>query len=452
MASISNLAVSFNARTKGFERAMRRLERRLKSSRRAIRLMSIAASAVAGGGMGLLVANAFRVVDTQAKVADKLGATTEELIGLQHAANLAGIATKTFNMGTQRLVRRMAEAAMGTGEAKDALKTLGINAKELSQQPLSERLFAVANALSKVSDSGNQVRLAFKLFDSEGVVMLNLMQNGAQAMREAMKEAEDLGLVINRIDAAKVEIANDEFTKMRGFLQAIFKHIAVQLAPAIFNLVKMFVSWAKESGGASQIVADGLVWVTDVTVRAIEVFKSLKAVVFGVASVFGTFVAGVMRFVDFAQSGGPVGMLIRGLFGVDFDPLKFASGFDLSAMADSIEGAADKAWEKAGQLLDDVGTGAVSGEIKNLFSGIGSDIDQAVMDKLNKPLPAGELAKAASKRVAQFKQISLSRTAFGVPGASSKEQKVNDPQLEQTNALLRTVATNTGRTSGLAFT
>ena len=60
------------------------------------------------------------------QTADKLGVGVEELQRMRYAADLSGISTQTFDMALQRFTRRAAEAAAGTGEAKDALAALGI--------------------------------------------------------------------------------------------------------------------------------------------------------------------------------------------------------------------------------------------------------------------------------------------------------------------------------------
>ena len=84
-------------------------------------------------GLGALVQTSRTAVDELGKVSDKLGISTERLAGLQHAAELTGNSTRNLNLGLQRMVRRVAEAAEGTGEAQNALAELGLDAKELAQ-------------------------------------------------------------------------------------------------------------------------------------------------------------------------------------------------------------------------------------------------------------------------------------------------------------------------------
>jgi hypothetical protein len=69
-------------------------------------------------------------------------------------------------MALQRFTRRAAEAAQGTGEAKDALAQMGIALRDQSGNlRRSEDLLGdVADAFARIEDPAERVRLAFKLF------------------------------------------------------------------------------------------------------------------------------------------------------------------------------------------------------------------------------------------------------------------------------------------------
>ncbi|HET9337198.1 MAG TPA: hypothetical protein VFO12_12420 [Sphingomicrobium sp.] len=83
-------------------------------------------------------------------------------------------------MALQRFTRRAAEAAQGTGEAKDALAQMGIALRDQSGNlRRSEDLLGdIADAFALIEDPAERVRLAFKLFDSEGVALVNLLSDG----------------------------------------------------------------------------------------------------------------------------------------------------------------------------------------------------------------------------------------------------------------------------------
>ena len=201
-------------------------------------------------------------IDTLAKTADKIGVTTEALGGLRHAAELTGVSTGTMDMALQRLTRRVSEAANGTGEAKDALIELGINAEILEQLPLDKQMEVIADSMKGVEKQSDKVRLAMKLFDSEGVAVVNTLAGGSAGLKVMAKEAETLGITIGRVDAAKIEMANDAGTRAKGVFTGLGNQLAVAFSPIIGEVATKFHQAALDTegfGNLGQDVADALV-------------------------------------------------------------------------------------------------------------------------------------------------------------------------------------------------
>lgn len=233
MAAKNNLPITITAvdRTK---KAFSSVTKSLNFVRRSLLNFKTAIVGVAGAaGLGLLIKSSLDSIDTLGKTAQKLGVTSQALQKLRYASNLAGVETRTVDMAVQRFTRRLSEAANGTGEAKDALKELGLNAKELGKQPLDKQMLALADAFDEVQSSGDKVRLAFKLFDSEGVAFVNTLQGGSAALKEMFKEAEGLGFVLSSSAVAGVEQANDAVMKLSSMLGGVRDQIVAGLAPAL---------------------------------------------------------------------------------------------------------------------------------------------------------------------------------------------------------------------------
>jgi hypothetical protein len=61
----------------------------------------------------------------------------------------------------------------------------------------SEDLLAdVADAFARIEDPAERVRLAFKLFDSEGVALVNLLSDDSGALEELRDGARDLAVTV----------------------------------------------------------------------------------------------------------------------------------------------------------------------------------------------------------------------------------------------------------------
>ena len=208
--------------------------RSIKAVGRAVLSMKTALAGVIGiAGIALLVRQSIKATDALAKTSQKIGTTTEALSKMRYAADLTGVATATMDMALQRFVRRTAEAARGTGEAKGALRELNLDAAELLQMPLDEQLIALSDAFASVKTDADKVRLAMKLFDSEGVALVNTLGAGADELRAMFSEAEQLGLVMSGKAAAGVEKANDSLTRLAGLFRGVKDQIVAALAPAI---------------------------------------------------------------------------------------------------------------------------------------------------------------------------------------------------------------------------
>lgn len=192
-----------------------------------------AAAAVIGVATAALVKQQIDVAVATQDTADKLGLTTEALSGLQFVADRAGVATQTLDMALQRMTRRLAEAAQGTGEAKDALKDLNLNAAELAKLSPDQQYLAIAEALSKIPTQGERVRLAFKLFDSEGVAVVNTMQRGRRGIEETMAEAQRFGKVISTEFGLQAKQFDKNVKDMRAQLSGFAITIANEVLPVL---------------------------------------------------------------------------------------------------------------------------------------------------------------------------------------------------------------------------
>jgi len=214
-----------------------------------------AAAGAAAAGTALLIKQQLDLIDNTAKTSDKLGIATEKLTAMRVQAELTGVGAGTMDMALQRMVRRLAEAAEGTGEAKGALAELNLDAQAMAKLSPDKQFGAIADAMENVDKQSDKVRLAFKLFDSEGVALVNTLKGGSAAALEAEQFTEQWGLAINRVDASKIEQANDALTMASQASQGFWKQLTVNVSPAITGIAKEMLGFG-ESFGTSGELAD----------------------------------------------------------------------------------------------------------------------------------------------------------------------------------------------------
>lgn len=187
-------------------------------------------------GLGAAVKGSLDFADAIEKTSSKLGVSTDALQEWRFAADQSGVEMRTLEMAAQRFTRRAAEAAMGTGEARDAIAELGISLKDSNGQIRStEDLFRDAmRALGEVDEPARRLRLAFKLFDSEGAVLVNLADN----FERLTAEAREMGVVI---DAEVIDSAS----RMKGQVDALATATKADLTAALVALGPVLVASAR---------------------------------------------------------------------------------------------------------------------------------------------------------------------------------------------------------------
>ena len=213
--------------------------------------VGIAATASATALAALVKVNV-DFMDKLGKTASKLGIEVEFLQAMRFAAEQTGVKVEALDMGLQRFIRRAAEAAQGTGEAKRAFEQLGIELTDDNGNLKDTRdlFFEVADGIANATISAEQVRLSFKFFDSEGVALVNTLKEGSKGLREFEQEAENLGIIISRQSIAKAEMFANSINILKKQITAISANITAAFIPALNDVSeKLKIILADMKGG-----------------------------------------------------------------------------------------------------------------------------------------------------------------------------------------------------------
>lgn len=263
MARLLTLAVDLKAGTSKYTKSMKGAQSTTAGFSKAMKAAAVIGAgaaapfaALAAGilGIGLAgrkaaraLAPAFERIDKTTKAADKLGLSTEAVTQLGFAFEQTGNSADAGMTSVQRMMRRVSDASKGTGEAVGALKELNLNAKQLTLLTADQQLLKVADAMQAVKNQGDKVRLSVKLFDTEGVGLLNTLADGSEGLLKMMNRADALGKSFDRFEAAKIEAANDSINEMKTAFEGVKNTLAIELAPSV-QLV---------SGAIADVVASG---------------------------------------------------------------------------------------------------------------------------------------------------------------------------------------------------
>ncbi len=158
-------------------------------------------------------------VDRQAKLADRLGIAVGEVQKLALAADLAGTNVEVLAKGMLKMGKNI-----GSGG-----------------QSLDIRLFQVADSIAKITDAGERAKKAEDIFGKGGLELINTLAQGSRGIRASAEAIDRFDLAISRIDAAKIEAANDAFTEMKTVLGGLRNQFAVDVAPTITSAIQTWM-------------------------------------------------------------------------------------------------------------------------------------------------------------------------------------------------------------------
>lgn len=281
----ANIASVFIDLRAGVDNLKKDLDKSISRTRTQLNKMAKVVAAVLAAmaaGITAAIIKGARQIDALAKSVTKLGIEfTKDLQAMRLAAEkFSGMANTTFDTALQRMVRRVSEAAKGAGEAGNALKELNLDAEALARLDPAKQFEAIADAFGRVENQGDRVRLAMRIFDTEGVALVNTFQDGADAVREQLKFLDAVGASLTKMDTQAVEAMNDAFTDMKVVLGAVAQRFTVQIAPAITagliavtNLAVGMGGFKKETQLAVDIIITGFLIAQQVTFGWLALLK-----------------------------------------------------------------------------------------------------------------------------------------------------------------------------------
>jgi hypothetical protein len=216
------------------------------------KVTAVAAAAVAAAGVGMaayMTKNSMEAIDAHAKLADRLGLTTEALGGLQYAAHLSGAGTEQLGQSLTFMQRTLSAAAAGSQQQAGALREIGVSMADLKGLTPEQQFGKLADALNAIGNQSDRTRLQMEIFGRSGAELAPLLAEGSAGMEEAAKRAEELGLTFSRFDAAKVEGANDAVETLGKVVATAGNALAVELSPYIKAAAEQLTAMATEGDG-----------------------------------------------------------------------------------------------------------------------------------------------------------------------------------------------------------
>jgi hypothetical protein len=202
-------------------------------------------------------------VDALAKTADKLGITTESLVGFKQAAAMSGVEADTATSALQNMQTALDSARTGSGPAADALTRLGLGISQMSSVDPVTAFGMISNALNGTTNAADKSALAVTLFGDAGKDAMALVAGGSLNLANGADQAERFGLSISRVDAAKVELANRAMDQLGTIVEGVKERLAIGFAPLVEGVANAFGSLVAAAGGIENLINPAIAWLND---------------------------------------------------------------------------------------------------------------------------------------------------------------------------------------------
>lgn len=263
MSGLGDLVVNLSANTQGFDKGIDKAKTGLnefgKVGPRSVNPVTRAFSAltaVAVGTAGTLSALSLDItkglavgmvgvgaaawglqsrIGDLAGVADKAmqtGLSGAFLQKLEFAADQSGVSAETLTGGIKKLTLMIGQAANGSKEAADTLKSFGLSAKELRSLSPEQQFMRIADKISDIPSAAGRAAAAVKVFGKSGIEMTTLFAGGLDDITKLMQDAKDIGIGLDDEQLAQIAAADDSLQKMYASVGAMVDQVAVGLAPA----------------------------------------------------------------------------------------------------------------------------------------------------------------------------------------------------------------------------
>ncbi|ARK21359.1 hypothetical protein [Sporosarcina ureae] len=161
--------------------------------------------------------------DHVAKTSRKMGVSSDFYQEMDYWAGQNGVSQNNMEKSMQRLNQRVGEARSGNDKYSGALKSLGVDMNAVKDGTLSteDAMSQSISALSKMTNEQDKAALASELFGTKlAQELMPAIQDGSLSMKDAKKNAKELGFVIGEDTLGAAEKFNDTWDDLTRGVQA----------------------------------------------------------------------------------------------------------------------------------------------------------------------------------------------------------------------------------------
>jgi hypothetical protein len=225
---------------------------------------------------------------------------------------------------------------------------------------MEQQFTLLIDRLNGVTNATERSALAQQIMGRQVGQIAGLIAEGSEALRRAKEDTEAWGLALDRVDAAKIEIMNDQIKRADDAFHGLATQVALVLAPAVAALAKQFADNAAAARGYRNEVVEGSGYVVEAigyvgnVLRGVEyAWDALKVVV---ATVTGA-VLEMFSQIALAVANNPITNWAAKLPGAIGDAAREVKsnaqgiGDNLGSLAQGFYDTADKVQNELNELV-----------------------------------------------------------------------------------------------------
>jgi hypothetical protein len=309
MAVIGSMIVNLEARTAAFDVGMQKARRSVETFSAAqppaISALNSFAKALAAVGAAAAIKSAISgAVNYGSELSDlstRLGASTESLARLRHAAELNGSSTEAMDTGLGKLALTLGQVQGGSDEAIKKFEALGLNAQQLAASGPAEAFKQIVGGLERITDPSARAAAAFQIFGKQGKDLIGVLAAGTKGLDEAAASSDALGASIGQNTADRFERLGDMMTEIKTGVKGVTIELTAQLLPVLEKAGQGLVNFLKAVN-------------QDLLPTMKPAFEFISSIASGIVEVFHV---AQIAILDFALAATKAYREVKDFFGMD---------------------------------------------------------------------------------------------------------------------------------------
>ena len=254
------------------------------------------------------VRGGLEAADSMKKLSERMGTTTERASALLWVARRSDIDMESLGRSTGLFAKKLESLRTGGGAAEDTFRKLNLGAKDFKGKDIAESMGLVAERMYQLAPGATKTAIAMGLFGKNGAQLIPTLNDlGSRGLPEIVKQARELGVVLDQDTVNAAAAARDELKTLNLQSQTMAAQFAGGFAPAMRQGIRMVTGDIGTAG--SQFKQFG-----QIAGKALQALISIVAtVVESIAGIVDTIIVGIRWTVMSVEGAVAIGKkLIKG--------------------------------------------------------------------------------------------------------------------------------------------